>query len=107
MTRLQRIKTQLTQALTPTHLEIIDESINHHVPENAETHFKVVIVSDEFSEMSRLQRHRKINDNLKEEFSLGLHALAIHAFTSEEWQSKKKTSQDSPKCRGGFKENDL
>lgn len=42
------IKEKLQNALTPSHMEIINESYMHNVPKGSETHFKVVVVSDKF-----------------------------------------------------------
>lgn len=42
------IRKKLEESLKPTHLEILNESYMHNVPKGAETHFKVVIVSDKF-----------------------------------------------------------
>jgi len=71
----------LTKAFTPSELEVIDESQLHHghagwSPEG-ETHFRVKIISDIFSDKSRVERHRMINSVLKPEFDAGLHALAL------------------------------
>ena len=43
----QNIKNKLG-VLNPLHLEVVNESHRHSVPDNAETHFKVVIVSENF-----------------------------------------------------------
>ena len=104
--RKKRIEDTLFKAIDCQHLNVIDESGQHHVPQGAETHFKVEIVSAEFDSVSLLQRHRKINELLSREFSLGLHALSIHAFTEEQWQTKQQLSSPSPSCLDGFKHND-
>lgn len=43
------IHNKLQEKLGPSHLEIINESFMHNVPKGAETHFKVVVVSEKFS----------------------------------------------------------
>ena len=48
----------------------------------SETHFKVVIVSDSFNDKPLLQRHRLVNDALKDELATGVHALSIQVFPS-------------------------
>ncbi len=48
MSVAQTIEQKLRLALTPSHIEVINESHNHHVPPNSETHFKVIIVSEAF-----------------------------------------------------------
>lgn len=44
-----------------------------------ETHFTVVIRAASLKGLSRVARHRAINEALKAEFETGLHALAIRA----------------------------
>ena len=69
--------------LTPTTLEVLDESEQHHGHsgwrEGGETHFRVDIVSQAFAGKSRLERHRLVNAALAEELAGGVHALAIVA----------------------------
>lgn len=103
LSRQESIRKQLSQALLCTHLEIIDESHRHHVPEGAQTHFKAVIVSDVFKNKRLIERHRMINALLANEFQNGLHALALHTYTAEEWSKKHHSSPASPNCRGGHK----
>lgn len=52
------IERKLHQAFEPTHLEVINESFKHCVPKDAETHFKVVVISDKFAGVAPLERHR-------------------------------------------------
>jgi hypothetical protein len=49
------IQRKLTDALNPVHLDIFNESYMHNVPSGSETHFKVVVVSDKFHNMSLIQ----------------------------------------------------
>ena len=77
-----RIETRLTEAFSPERLVVLDESHHHagHQPDitgTGETHMRVRIVAEGFSGLTRLQRHRVINDALKPAFDAGLHALAI------------------------------
>lgn len=102
MNRQQRISATINEHCDSRHLEVIDESHRHHVPEGAETHFKVIIVSKLFNEMLLINRHRTINEWLKDEFASGLHALSIHAFTPEQWEAKQSKIRPSPACRDGF-----
>lgn len=45
----------LTQHLSPVHLEVINESYMHNVPKGAESHFKVLVVSDKFQDLALLK----------------------------------------------------
>lgn len=83
------IETRLTEALAPERLKVINESHlhagHHHVESGhhatfdgtGETHFRVRIVSAAFAGMSRIARHRRVNELLAEQLHAGLHALAI------------------------------
>jgi len=77
------ITQKLTKSLAPQSLQVIDESQQHegHAGSrpDGQTHFRVYIVSELFKGMSRLQRHRLINQTLAGELAGGVHALAIHA----------------------------
>lgn len=104
MTRKARIEQALADALIPMHLEVTDESYMHNVPEGAESHFKVLVVSDAFTDEKRIGRHRRVNALLKPELDGGMHALAIHAWTPAEWFEKGGgQAPESPQCMGGAK----
>lgn len=103
MNRKQRIEEALQTALSPLHLEVIDESHNHNVPEGAESHFKVVVASEAFGGQGLVGRHRLINRLLAQELGGGLHALALHTWTPEEWFEKGGVAPESPQCLGGSK----
>ncbi|MBI3187466.1 MAG: BolA/IbaG family iron-sulfur metabolism protein [Gammaproteobacteria bacterium] len=96
------IRNKLQSALQPEHLEVINESNNHSVPPGSESHFKVVIVSNEFSNKQLVARHRLINKILAEELAGSIHALALHTLTPEEWAATG-TAPASPPCMGGGK----
>ncbi|MFA6303302.1 MAG: BolA family protein [Legionella sp.] len=102
MSRKQRIQQQLEQSLSPIFLSVEDESNKHHVPEGAETHFKVIAVSTVFNGLSRIERHKMINRQLAPEFEQGLHALSLHLFTESEWQTRGESVQKSPGCKDGY-----
>ncbi|OOE37087.1 BolA family transcriptional regulator [Salinivibrio kushneri] len=95
-----QITEKLTQAFAPVHLDVRNESDMHNVPEGSESHFKVVVVSDDFAGKRLIQRHRAINTTLADELANDIHALAIHTYTPEEWQ-EQANAPDSPACRGG------
>lgn len=76
------LRTRLQERLTPTALEVIDESYQHagHVGANASgvgTHFRVRIASPFFTGKSRVARHRLVYDAIQDYIDQGLHALAI------------------------------
>ena len=97
------IEHKLQAALAPLHLEVVNESHMHSVPEGSESHFKVVAVSDRFEGMKLIERHRLVNATLQEELQGGVHALALHCMSPEEWFAKGGSAPESPPCMGGSK----
>jgi BolA protein len=81
--RSERIRSALVAAFSPDELDIVDESHLHHGHAGAapggETHYAVRVRSAAFGGLSRLARHRAVNQALKAEFETGLHALHIDA----------------------------
>lgn len=102
---LEQIIREKLSALRPLHLEVENESLKHGIPASMEKHFRVIIVSDVFAEMSRVDRHRKVNDLFTEEFKDGIHALSIQAYTPPEWQKRSGQANSSPDCLGGSKKD--
>lgn len=96
----EQIEEKLRTAFSPVHLEVHDESYRHNVPAGAESHFKVVIVSDSFIDQRFLARHRAIYGVLADELAGSVHALALHSYTVKEWESLQDTVPASPNCRG-------
>lgn len=96
--RATRIEQILADNLDLAHLEVLDESGNHSVPDGAQSHFKVVAVSDQFDGRSRIDRHRAVNGLMAEEFAGGMHALAIHTYTPREWRDRFGEAPMSPPC---------
>ncbi|KAG8228020.1 hypothetical protein J437_LFUL003655 [Ladona fulva] len=96
------ISSKLNKMFEPKHLQVINESHKHNVPKGSETHFKVVVVSEKFENVSLLNRHRMVNDVLQDELNTGVHALSVVAKTPSQWENSDQTILPSPACRGGF-----
>jgi BolA protein len=103
MSIAERLQSKLQAGFSPLHLEVVNESHMHNVPEGSESHFKVTVVSDAFTGEPLLRRHRAVNAAVAEELAGGVHALALHTMTPEEWFAKGGQSPDSPPCLGGSK----
>jgi BolA family transcriptional regulator, general stress-responsive regulator len=83
------IEAKLKQAFSPERLAVVNERhlhAGHHHSESGhhgtfdgtgETHFRVRLISAAFTGMSRVERHRAVNEALAEELKAGVHALAI------------------------------
>ena len=85
--RVTLIKDRLTHQLTPSHLEVIDESQQHagHTKSNQGGHFIVTIVSTQFSGKTLIQRHRMVYDAVGELMNTAIHALSIHTYSPDEF----------------------
>ncbi|EYF01506.1 BolA family protein [Chondromyces apiculatus] len=101
--RQETIQTVLSSGLEPVHLDVENESRMHSVAPGSETHFKVLVVSAAFQGMNAVQRHRRVNELLREEFTRGLHALSLRALTPDEWAQQPGANFRSPPCLGGSK----
>jgi BolA protein len=79
----EQMTRKLTQAFSPSTLEIRDDSAKHagHAGARAggESHFSIRIVSDAFRGKARIDRHRMVHRVLAEELAGPVHALAITA----------------------------
>lgn len=97
------IERKLTAGINIQHLEVINESSQHNVPPGSESHFKAIIVSNDFSEKKLLERHRMVNEILKQALKENIHALSLHTYTSDEWKESNSIAPASPPCMGGGK----
>ncbi len=81
MNRKKKIETILKKNFLGLEAKVNDISILHkghnNYDGNNETHFSVILNRNNQNKESKLTIHRKINELLKDEFSLGLHALEI------------------------------
>lgn len=96
--RQQRMTSLLQEIFQPTLIQLTNESHLHagHRPadEGPETHFHLVLVSEKFIGLSRLDRTRLVNEALKDERDGGkfggLHALSMKLMTAQEWNQLSK-----------------
>jgi BolA family transcriptional regulator, general stress-responsive regulator len=88
MTAEMRIREKLMIALEPLRLDVVNESELHaghrSSPGTGESHFRILIVSPKFDGLSRVARHRLVNDVLADEIRGPVHALALATYTPSE-----------------------
>lgn len=77
----EEIRARLAVALTPEHLEVIDESEAHRghagYREGGQSHFRVVIRAPGLAGKPRLARHRAVHTAIGPDLIARIHALAI------------------------------
>ena len=90
MKRKINIENLILKIFKPDFLSVIDVSEQHrghkNFKEGVESHFEIIIVSEKFINLSRIQRHRMVNRILKEEFLSDLHSVVVKTYTSEEFK---------------------
>lgn len=102
-----QIVNELSGLLDPVVLDVVNESSQHNVPPNSETHFKVVVVSESFVSLRKVACHQKIYVALASQLEGPVHALALHTYTPQEWQQRQEAAPQSPNCMGGSKGEQL
>ena len=94
------IENQITEIindkLSPSVLNIVNESFMHNVPTGSESHFKLIIVSDAFKDLSNVKRHQLVYRSL-DKIMDEIHALSIYAFDENEY-NENPVVIDSPNC---------
>ena len=96
----QIISQKLTAEFQPQALFIENESHRHSSGRGAESHFKVTLISEQFTAMSAVARHRAVYRCLAEELAQGVHALALHLYSPAEWRQSGEQIPASTNCLG-------
>ena len=95
----EKITSKLESAFEPTHLDLLNES-HMHAGMATDSHFNLLLVSQVFSKLKKVQRHQAVYKVLNEELAGPVHALALHLYNPEEWAESEKEIQKSPNCAG-------
>jgi len=72
------VKRYIEQGLACEHVELAGDG----------QHFEALIVSNEFSGKSRVQRHQRVYQALGERMREEVHALSMKTLTPEEWRAQ-------------------
>ena len=90
MKRKNNIENLILKNYDPKFFYVIDVSEQHRGHESfkagVESHFEIIIVSERFKNLNRIERHRMVNKSLREEFLSDLHSVIIKTYTSEEYE---------------------
>ena len=91
MKRKLKIEKIISESYSPYFYSVIDVSEQHrghqNFKENIESHFEIIVVSDKFIDIKRIDRHRMVNYSLKNEFCSDLHSAIIKTYTVEEYKN--------------------
>jgi BolA protein len=91
-----KIINKLNEHMDISLLKIINESFMHNVPKDSESHFKLIIVSNDFKNLSQIKRHKLVYANL-DTIMNDVHALSIQPFSEDEFK-QNPVFLDSPQC---------
>ena len=91
-----KIERLLKDNLNVSKLLIRNDSYKHNVSPNSESHFNVQIVSDDFEDLSQIQRH-KIVYKAVGALLAEIHAFSITAMTTSEFK-ENPSLKDTPDC---------
>lgn len=75
----ESIQKSIEQGMSTSYLKVVGDG----------QHFEAVVVSGEFSGLSRIQRQQRVNKTLGDRMTTDIHALSMKTFTPQEWQEKQ------------------
>ena len=91
MKRKFKIENIILEKFEPYFFSVLDVSEQHRghhsFKEDVESHFEIIIVSEKFKNIKRIERHRMVNRSLKEEFLNDLHSAIIKTYTIDEYKN--------------------
>ena len=91
MKRKINIENIIQKNYEPDYYSVLDVSEQHrgheNFKENVESHFEILIVSEKFKNLKSIDRHRMVNDSLREEFLSDLHSIIIKTYTIDEYKN--------------------
>jgi BolA family transcriptional regulator, general stress-responsive regulator len=85
--REDKIRQSLREGLDPQELLIKDQSqlhIGHEAAKDGKGHYDLLVVSEAFEGVNRVQRHRMVYDALRDLLESDIHALRISAYAPSE-----------------------
>ena len=84
---IETIKSALASSINIHHIEIIDDSARHagHAQNKGGGHFIAHIISDDFNNKSRIQRHQMVYAALGDLMKKEIHAFSMKTQTIDEF----------------------
>ena len=90
MNRKIRIENLILKNYKPEYFSVLDVSEQHkghqNYKEDIESHFEIIIVSEKFKNLNRIDRHRMVYDAMGELMKHEIHALSMKTLTKAEWE---------------------
>ena len=93
-------KKLLELVLTPLNISHhqLDNDSHKHSGSATDSHYNLVLVSDDFAALGPVKRHQKVYALVGELMQNPIHALALHCYTPEQWQAKQEKMPATAPC---------
>jgi len=78
---IEQIKERLEKIFTSDKIEVFDSR-------GSGDHFSIIVISDKFSGMSLVNRHKMIYSIFEDKIVTEIHAMQIQTHTLDEWKGK-------------------
>lgn len=91
--RVDAITAALERELEVLHVEIVDESSRHAGHAGAASgggHYRLVVVSDRFEGLSRVDAQRLVYRALEDMMTTEIHALSMTTLTAAQWADRQR-----------------
>jgi BolA protein len=84
----ETISTQLSNLITVSYFDLKDSTGKHVHHDNFDggLHLSAIIVSDDFNNLSLLERHQLVYNALGSMIKNEIHAFSMKTFTNSEWK---------------------
>ncbi|CAL4323260.1 DNA-binding transcriptional regulator BolA [Buchnera aphidicola (Chaitophorus sp. 3695)] len=93
------IEKKIKKTIQVSYLKIYNISFMHPKLKNNNSHFKIIIVAQNFFKINILRRHQIIYNILSKELKKIIHGIEIFTYTPIEWIKKSKKKIYSVKCK--------
>ncbi len=97
MNTAEKIQKTLQKKLSASKVEVLDQSSLHTGHKQSQLsgggHYSVVIIAEIFKDKRPIERHRMVYQALAKELRQEIHALAIQAYSSEEYTPKLRQNK--------------
>ncbi|QCI18428.1 BolA family transcriptional regulator [Buchnera aphidicola (Aphis nasturtii)] len=95
---LEKIKNYLISKMNISNIEIYNNSKFHKHDNNTLTHLKIIIISDDFNNKQKINRHRLIFQRLNEVYKKNIYSITLYTYTLYEWKHKKHKNNNFLQC---------
>jgi len=98
-----KILNKLENKFCKNKIMIYDEIKKHNLHNRKFSHFKIIIISDQFTNKNLITRHKYIYTLLLNIINkCNIHGISIHTYTKNEFINIKNNDIVSPNCMNNF-----